>query len=153
MKDTYLINSNCPFRLQTLSYPLLCATTSHIRLGRTDHFLSTYYFQGTKKSPFRSFISFNSTASDIKYKGWMGCLRLRIQYLRETITYEATWCPSLKKLTEPANYQIPRIPILRGTFGSGAVWTSGIWVDVNDSRWSVQPSPYRDQQRQTWNWK
>lgn len=97
------------------SYPLLCATRSHIRLGRTDHFLSTYYFQGTKKSPFRSFISFNSTPSDIKYKGWMWCLRLRIQHLRETIAYEATWCPSLKKLTKPANYQIPRIPILRGT--------------------------------------
>ena len=112
MKEIYLINSNCPFRL---SYPLLCATTSHIRLIRTDHFLSTCYFPGTKKSPFMSFISFNSIASDIKYKGWMGCIRLRIQHLRETLAYEATRYPSLKKLTKPANYQIPRIPILRGT--------------------------------------
>lgn len=69
--------------------------------------------QGTMKSPFMSFISFNSIASDIKY---------RIKISSQTGNPASKEYPSTYSYMEPrfrntksANYRIPRIPILRGT--------------------------------------
>lgn len=98
--------------------------------SRKDRPLSEYLLlQSIIKSHFVSFISFNPTASDTKYKSCMRYIRflhtLGIWPLRETLVHKATWSPSLKT---HKNLQITRYLEFQSSevLGNGAVLSLGL---------------------------
>lgn len=89
--------------------------------------LSEYLLlQGIMKKPFMSFIWFNPTASDIKYRSCMGCIgflhTLRVHHLRKNSSIKATRSPSVKS----QNLQITKYLESQSSeaLGNGAVLPS-----------------------------